>query len=88
MSSIVIGGGISGLSASFYLSRLTKDSIKLYESSSRLGGWIQSIRNENGTMYELGPRTMRIVGHAGEEDPWCLFRVIAFDFRREYTAVG
>lgn len=66
MTSIIIGGGISGLSAGFYSSRLSKESIKLYEASSRFGGWIQSVKNENGTTYELGPRTMRIVGYAGK----------------------
>jgi oxygen-dependent protoporphyrinogen oxidase len=47
MSSIaVLGGGISGLSAAYYLARLapTTTKIVLIEGKERVGGWIQSRR--------------------------------------------
>ncbi|QDV42436.1 Protoporphyrinogen oxidase [Stieleria neptunia] len=43
----VVGGGLSGLATAFYLKRFSPDaSIKLYESSSRLGGVIDTERIE------------------------------------------
>lgn len=47
MSSIaVLGGGISGLSAAYYLARLapTTTKIVLIEGKDRVGGWIHSRR--------------------------------------------
>lgn len=66
MSSVVLGGGIAGLSACYYLSRIPSQSVTLLEGTSRLGGWIKSVKNPNGTVYEAGPRTMRLAGVAGE----------------------
>ena len=51
----IVGGGISGLAAAWFL--LKKDpslDITLFESSERLGGKIQSSR-EKGFLYEHGP---------------------------------
>ncbi|KAL0082375.1 protoporphyrinogen oxidase [Phycomyces blakesleeanus] len=47
----VLGGGISGLSAAFYLSRLVPETTKivLIEGSDRAGGWIRSQRVSPGT---------------------------------------
>lgn len=59
----VIGGGITGLTTAFRLSRdpnCTK--VTLYERSNRLGGWLQSetINVEGGEIvFEYGPRTLR-----------------------------
>lgn len=60
----ILGGGLAGLSAAYYLKRegATKNnqSIKIIEASDRTGGWIQSWKNENtNTISELGPRTIR-----------------------------
>ncbi|KAH3898857.1 related to Protoporphyrinogen oxidase [Saccharomycodes ludwigii] len=65
----VIGAGISGLSFSYFLSKLRPDlKIKIYESKNRCGGWINSARtklntNSNKTggeiLLEKGPRTLR-----------------------------
>jgi len=43
---IVLGAGISGLSTAWFLKQRFKDTIKLtiLEKSSRVGGWIQTIR--------------------------------------------
>ena len=59
----VVGGGITGLSAAYYLSReFPNANITLIEGSARLGGWLQStpVKVENGTvLFEGGPRTLR-----------------------------
>ena len=67
----VVGGGITGLSAAFHLSRRfpprTGTRITLVESSPRLGGWVRServrIKDPNGreadVLLESGPRTLR-----------------------------
>lgn len=52
----VIGGGITGLTAAFYLKRKGIP-VTLYESSARVGGVIQSIRRD-GYLAEFGPNTI------------------------------
>lgn len=65
MSVIVLGGGIGGLSASLYLSTLSKvTNIKLIEASSRFGGWIKTDQRD-GYRFECGPRTIRPRGLPG-----------------------
>ncbi|XP_013416457.1 protoporphyrinogen oxidase isoform X2 [Lingula anatina] len=59
---VIIGGGISGLTAAYYLTKVKNlpfDKIVLYESSDRLGGWINSLQLDDGTIFEQGPRTIR-----------------------------
>lgn len=65
MTHVIIGGGIGGLSAAYYLTKQTKSAIRLFEASSRVGGWICSVTNENGSLFEQGPRTLRITSKAG-----------------------
>lgn len=59
----VLGGGITGLSTAYYLSReFPNAKITLYEGSERLGGWLRStpVEVEGGTvLFEGGPRTLR-----------------------------
>jgi oxygen-dependent protoporphyrinogen oxidase len=52
----LIGGGITGLTAAFQLQR-QRLAVTLYESDSRVGGVIQSIR-ERGYLAEFGPNTI------------------------------
>lgn len=62
----ILGGGIGGLSAAYYLrNKCAQDIIKLYESSPYLGGWIKSTQLPNGVIFEQGPRTLRPKGEAG-----------------------
>ncbi|CAH1247353.1 PPOX [Branchiostoma lanceolatum] len=63
----VIGGGISGLSAAYYLSKAPHlvNKVVLLEGSSRLGGWLQSTRTEEGAIFEHGPRSLRVAGEPG-----------------------
>lgn len=45
----ILGGGISGLSAAYYLSKASpKTKILLVEGSKRVGGWIKSQRVSPG----------------------------------------
>ncbi|RWS25037.1 protoporphyrinogen oxidase-like protein [Leptotrombidium deliense] len=67
---VVIGGGISGLSAAYYLQTIGKSFLKdksliLIEASKRFGGWMESLRHEDGVIYETGPRSFRIAGSEG-----------------------
>ena len=59
----MLGGGITGLTAAYLLSRkLPTANITLYEAGSRLGGWLQTKHMDvaNGTVvFEQGPRTLR-----------------------------
>ncbi|XP_072767190.1 protoporphyrinogen oxidase [Anoplolepis gracilipes] len=64
---IVLGGGISGLSAAYYAANNARNSaVILLEASSRVGGWIQSKTSPTGAIFEQGPRTIRPVGLAGK----------------------
>ncbi|KAL4940316.1 hypothetical protein BDV06DRAFT_22802 [Aspergillus oleicola] len=60
----IIGGGITGLTAAY---RLSKDpyckKVTLYEKSNRLGGWIDSEKfkvDGGDIVFEYGPRTLRV----------------------------
>lgn len=58
----VLGGGISGLSAAWNLTRSTAPvEVAIYEASSSVGGWMKSTK-KNGAVYELGPRSLRTAG--------------------------
>lgn len=77
----ILGGGISGLSTAYYLSKSSpKTKILLIEGSKRLGGWIRSERVSPGfhssvpssptqephnVLFEVGPRSLRPVGAGG-----------------------
>ncbi|XP_065206015.1 protoporphyrinogen oxidase [Planococcus citri] len=65
MTVVILGGGIGGLSAAHYLLKNTKHKILLLEASSRLGGWIRSEKQDNGLIFEQGPRTLRPKGESG-----------------------
>jgi len=52
----VIGAGITGLTAAFYLQRKGIP-LTLYEGNGRVGGVIQSIRRD-GFLAEFGPNTI------------------------------
>ena len=60
----VLGGGLSGLSSAFHLSRrFPTAKVTLIEKQTRLGGWVRSQRvnvKENASiLLEAGPRTLR-----------------------------
>ena len=52
----IIGAGITGLTAAFYLKRRGVP-VTVYEASDRVGGAIQSVRTE-GYLAEFGPNTI------------------------------
>nr|XP_027193662.1 protoporphyrinogen oxidase-like [Dermatophagoides pteronyssinus] len=68
----IIGSGISGLSAAYYLLQKSIQNgqkigkIYLIEQRSRVGGWLHSKSIDNGQDYfELGPRTISLNSYAG-----------------------
>ncbi|XP_011156214.1 protoporphyrinogen oxidase [Solenopsis invicta] len=64
---VILGGGISGLSAAYYaVNDARLSSVVLLEASSRLGGWVRSRKSQNGAIFEQGPRTVRTAGLAGK----------------------
>ncbi len=67
---IVIGAGITGLTAAFYLDRMKQDFLVL-EEKERVGGVIKTVR-ENGFLYETGPNT----GILGQPEAALLFEDI------------
>lgn len=53
---IIVGGGLTGLSAAFYLEKLGSESVQttVLEASSRAGGKIQTVK-QDGFIIEKGP---------------------------------
>ena len=64
---VVLGGGISGLSAAWKLARSNQANVTLIERSERVGGWMQSKRTDHGSVFELGPRSLRTAGVQGKQ---------------------
>ena len=63
---VILGGGMSGLSAAYYATEKKLASLVLLEASDRLGGWVCSKKSPNGSLFEIGPRTIRPRGPAGK----------------------
>ncbi|KOC69638.1 Protoporphyrinogen oxidase [Habropoda laboriosa] len=60
----ILGAGISGLSAAYYALENPKiGPLVIFEASNRLGGWIRSIKQPDGTIFEKGPRVIRASSH-------------------------
>ena len=55
-SAAIIGGGIAGLTTAYKLKEYGWD-VKLFESSNRLGGSVQTFESD-GYLAELGPNTI------------------------------
>lgn len=63
----VLGGGIGGLAASYYLCKSPQVAkVILLESSSRFGGWLWTTRRSDGAVFEHGPRGIRPAGAVGK----------------------
>eukprot|EP00947_MAST-08B_sp_MAST-8B-sp1_P001594 g1594.t1 len=62
---VIVGGGISGLSVAWFLRRLVGPApqITVIEASHRVGGWVESVRHEQGFLFERGPRGFRPSGN-------------------------
>lgn len=54
----ILGGGISGLSAAYYLARIapTTTKITLIEGKDRVGGWLHSRRVAPGKYQHMPPK--------------------------------
>ncbi|VVC37538.1 Protoporphyrinogen oxidase,Amine oxidase,FAD/NAD(P)-binding domain [Cinara cedri] len=69
MTIAILGGGLAGLSAAYYLKHEGKiqnnQAIQIIEVNNNTGGWIQSWKNEKSKIVtELGPRTIRGRGNS------------------------
>lgn len=65
MKVIILGGGISGLSAAWHLHKKhPRAKITLFEKKEKVGGWIKT-KQTGPFLFELGPRTFQ-VGRCGE----------------------
>ena len=63
---IVLGGGLSGLSAGYYLLKRFGQPTAIFEASNRVGGWIRTEKHKDkGFLFEAGPRTIRPRGIPG-----------------------
>ena len=62
----VLGGGISGLSAAYYIRKKFGDRVRpvILERTPRVGGWIRSLCDRHN-VFETGPRSIRPVGLPG-----------------------
>ncbi len=60
MNYLILGGGITGLSAAWHIKkRDPRAKITLLEKENRLGGWIRT-SHEGGFLFEKGPRTFQL----------------------------
>ena len=64
---VILGGGISGLSAAWKLSSSIRADVTVIEQNESVGGWVQSKRTDHGSVFELGPRSLRTAGAAGKQ---------------------
>ena len=66
---VILGGGLSGLSAAHTILKHAKvpTEVTIIESQRRIGGWIDSTRFDDGTVFEHGPRSARSYGNVALE---------------------
>lgn len=57
---VIVGAGISGLTLAYLLKE--QYDVTLLEKGSQTGGWMQTVQ-ENGFLFELGPRSCRPKGN-------------------------
>jgi oxygen-dependent protoporphyrinogen oxidase len=81
-SAAIIGAGITGLTAAFYLKRVGVP-VTIYEAGGRAGGVIQSLR-QNGFLAESGPNTILETSPKISE----LLRDLNLESRRIYPNPG
>lgn len=65
---IVLGGGVSGLTASYFLLKNYGIPTAIFEATNRIGGWIRTENHpDKGFHFEYGPRTIRPRNEAGAQ---------------------
>ena len=62
---IVLGSGVSGLSAAQAVLKCSRVPCKvtLLESEHRVGGWLQSTTYQDGSVFEHGPHSAKSSGN-------------------------
>lgn len=80
---IIVGGGIAGLTAAAYLSRAGQ-SVGLYEKQSKVGGLVQSFRR-NGVCFDAG---LRSIENSGILFPMLKQLGIEIDFVKSNVSIG
>ena len=83
----VIGGGITGLSTAFFVSKeIPNAKITIFEQNERLGGWLDSEKVEvdgGEVLFEWGPRSLRPDnGGAGQFTRKLVSRLAPFQLQR------
>lgn len=81
MKITIVGAGISGLVAAFYLQK--KHDVTIIEKTPRAGGWIQSVEKD-GFLFELGPRGFRPHPHTLQLAEALGLKPIAASFKKRY----
>lgn len=66
---VILGGGISGLTAAHTILKHAKvpTEVTILEQQRRMGGWLESTRFDDGTVFEHGPRSARSYGNVAIE---------------------
>lgn len=59
---VVLGGGVSGLSAAYYLTRNKISKVQVLEASQRVGGWIRSNIHDD-FIFEHGITTCTFISN-------------------------
>ncbi|XP_066934278.1 LOW QUALITY PROTEIN: protoporphyrinogen oxidase-like [Clytia hemisphaerica] len=62
---VILGGGLSGLAAAHTVLKHAQvpTQVTVIESQNRFGGWLESTRFNDGTVFEHGPRSGRSYGN-------------------------
>ena len=83
----VLGGGITGLTTAFELSRTLPDAkVTIYERANKLGGWIDSEIvpvGDGEVVFEWGPRTLR---HTGDGSGMATVKLVRVHKRLAYLS--
>lgn len=81
----VLGGGLTGLTTAYYLTRFHPDAnITIYEAADRLGGWVDteriSVKTQDGKdatiSFERGARTVAPQSRMGRWEDFVLYDMV------------
>ncbi len=75
---VILGAGISGLAAGWFLKQKNDPNIEIVilENSPRPGGWVKTFR-QDGFLFEQGPRSLR--SKSIDKETWLLFKELGIE---------